>query len=90
LETKVRFAGVASITDTPVAVLGPLFVTVTVYVMLLPAKAELAPVFVIDTSVEAVTVVEAVAELFAEIRSNAVVDTVAVLEIDPVNAGLMV
>jgi hypothetical protein len=57
---------------------------------LLPAKAELAPVFVIETSVEAVTVVEAVDELFAAFKSNAVVETVAVLEIDPVNPGLMV
>ena len=57
---------------------------------MLPAKAELAPVFVIETSVEAVTVVEAVDELFAAFKSNAVVETVAVLEIDPVNPGLMV
>jgi hypothetical protein len=43
-----------------------------------------------ETSVDAVTFVEAVDELFAGFRSNTVVEAVAVLEIDPVNAGLMV
>ena len=48
------------------------------------------PVFVIDTSVEALTVVLAVAELLPATRSKVVEDTVDVLLTVPVNAALMV
>jgi hypothetical protein len=89
LETKVRFAGVVSATETPVAVLGPLLVTVTVYVMLLPAVAVAAPVLVIERSAAAPVVVEAVAELFAGVGSGVVDETVAVLVIVPEKTGLV-
>jgi hypothetical protein len=90
LETKVRFAGVVSATETPVAALGPLFVTVTVYVMLLPAVIVGGPVLVMERSVDALTVVEAVDELFSDVGSAVVLETVAVLLIVPVKDGLMV
>jgi hypothetical protein len=90
LETKVRFAGVGSATETPVAVLGPLFVTVTVYVMLLPAVIVGGPVLVMERSVDAPTVVEAVAELFSDVGSGVVLVAVVVLLIVPVKDGLIV
>jgi hypothetical protein len=90
LETKVRFAAVVSATETPVAVLGPLFVTVTVYVMLLPAVIVAGPVLVAEMSVDALTVVEAVDELFPGVGSVVVDETVAVLLMLPVKDGLIV
>jgi len=58
--------------------------------MFCPASAVAGPVFVIETFVDAVTVVDAVAELFAAFRSNAVVETAAVFEREPVKVGLIV
>jgi len=90
LDTNVRPEGVVSATETPVAVLGPRLVTVTVYEMFCPARAVAGPVFVIETLVDAVTVVDAVAELFEAFRSNAVVEAAAVFEREPVKVGLIV
>src|SRR5262245_20769897 len=87
LETKVRFAGVLSATVTPVAVLGPLWVPVTVYVLLLPAVIVAGPVFVMERSEGALTVVEAVDELLPGVGSVVALETVAVLLIVLVKDG---
>src|ERR1051326_9175800 len=89
-ETNVRPAGVVSATDTPVAVLGPLFVTVTVYEIVEPGVMIADPVFTfaIERSVEAVTVAVQVDELLAGVGSLVVELTVAVLLIEPVTVEL--
>jgi hypothetical protein len=78
LDTKPRPAGVGSATDTPVAVLGPLFVTVMVYTTFVPAVTFAGPVFVSDMSAWKVTVVCTDAVLFAGVGSVVVETTVAV------------
>ncbi len=79
-ETKVTPAGKVSVTLTPVAWEGPLLATPIVYVRLLPGVTGSGlSVFVIARSVEAFTVVKAVAELFVELGSLSVPLTVAIL-----------
>lgn len=71
-ETKVVFAGIASLKTTVLALPGPLFVTTTVYVMLLPAITGLGDAaFVIARSAvfAAPTIVTTVAVLFARLGS---------------------
>ena len=82
-DTNVVPAGSTSATVTPVAPLGPLFVTVIVYAMFAPpATAAAAAVFVIARAAVATPVAVAVEELFAGFASAvaltaAVLDTVA-------------
>jgi hypothetical protein len=60
----------ASVRIAPVTLDGPLFVTVTVYVVVPPAVTLLAPfVFVIERSADGVTVSVSVAELFPGVGS---------------------
>lgn len=71
-ETKVVFAGMASLKATVLAAAAPLFATTTVYVMLFPAITGLGEaVFVMERSavVDKPTVVWTVAELFARFGS---------------------
>ena len=84
-------AGSVSVTVPPLETEGPLFVTVTVYVMSVPAVAVAGPVLLIDRSATRLTVVVAVALLFAPLLSSLalVAVTVAVLVIWPCVAGLM-
>ena len=77
-DTNVSPAGVTSATDTAAASDGPAFVTVIVYVTLFPATTVVVPVFVIDTSADADTVVSAEALLLPGVASAVVEDTVAV------------
>ena len=86
-ETNVTPAGRVSVTTTPVAGLGPLLLAVTVYVMVLPATAEAGPVFVIDRSAEAVTLVVAVAVLSPLVGSGSLALIVAVFVMLPPVAG---
>jgi hypothetical protein len=68
-ETNVVFAGVVCVRVAPLAAVVPLFVTVSVYVMFLPAPTGFgAAACVIDRSA-ALTVTEAVAVLFAGVGS---------------------
>ncbi len=78
-----------SATLTPLAWDGPLFVTVMVYVRLFPAVTGSGlPVFVIDKSVEPLTVVVVVEELFPGYQSIRLPETDAVFVIDPRKVGL--
>lgn len=89
----VKLAGKASVTETPVAVLGPRLAAVTVYVTVPPGVAEVTPsVFVIERSAELAIVSVSVAELLPGVGSvtPAGAATVAVLESDPVAAPLIV
>jgi hypothetical protein len=83
--TNERPAGAGSATETPVAVAGPLFTTVSVYVTTLPgATGPAGPVFVIATSASVpapTTPVFAVAELFDGTGSGVAEETVAVFVI---------
>jgi hypothetical protein len=83
VEIHVTFAGSVSVTDTPVAALGPLFTTASVYVRFCPANTGLGEAdFVIETSAEAVTVVVVVELLLLGTGSPTPLDTVAVFVID--------
>ena len=83
-ETNVTLAGRESVRVTPVAGPGPLLVTVSVYVRNLPAvTGSGASVFVIDKSAGRMTVVLAVAVLFAVLGSTSLAVTLAVLVIVP-------
>src|SRR5262245_34566012 len=62
LETKVRSGGAGSVTDTLFAVDNPPFVTVIVYVTVLPGTTLAGPVFVIDRSALGVSTSVSVAE----------------------------
>jgi hypothetical protein len=83
-ETKVVFAGSASVNASVLAVLGPLFVMTTVYVMLLPASTGLgeATFVIVRLAVFAApTIVRTVAVLFARFGSFVpdVTDTVSAI-----------
>src|SRR5436189_138205 len=84
-------AGSVSVTVPPLEVDGPLFVTVTVYVMSVPAVAVAGPVLLIDRSATRLTVVVAlpvVLPIWLSSSGCAAV-TAAVLVIWPCVAGLM-
>jgi hypothetical protein len=90
-ETKVVFAGVASVTVTPAASDGPLFVTIIEYVSVDPGVAEAGPLLVIVRSALPVTGVVNVELLFAEEGSPVADEAVAVLVIvDPAAPALTV
>src|SRR5438270_557952 len=81
LETNVRFAGVGSLTETPVAFEA--------------ANTLAGPVIATERSADGFTVTEALAELLALFGSNVlVVDAVAVLDIvptaEPLNTSVIV
>ena len=79
-ETNVVASGSVSDSVTDAAALGPLLVTVMVYVRLWPTVAEFGvPIFVIERSAIPATGVVAVAELFSGARSVVTAFTVAVL-----------
>jgi hypothetical protein len=87
---EVTPAGTASLTATPVAVLGPVFVTTTVYVVVVPGTAVVVPsVLVTPTSTCGVSVSVSEAELLPGLVSFAAV-MVDVLVTDPVAAGSIV
>jgi hypothetical protein len=72
-------AGKTSVSDTLAAALGPLFMTVMVYVTLLPVFTRAAALLVTATSATVVsTVVAAVEELFVDTGSTEAVLTLAV------------
>ena len=80
--------GRESATETLAAVLGPLFVTASVYVITPPAATVAGPDFKIERSAEAVTVVNtSPVLLFPVSGSLALLDTLAVLIIVPPTAG---
>jgi hypothetical protein len=87
-DTNTTPLGRVSVKLTPVAVLGPALLTLTVYVRL-PAAATGSgeSALVTDRSAEAVTVVLAVALLFALLGSAWVAVTLAVLVIVPPDVG---
>jgi hypothetical protein len=75
-ETKVVFAGIASVNVAEAQLLGPLFVTTWVYVMLLPAVTGLGlPLLVTARSQAMPTGVTTVVLLLAEFGSVVVADT---------------
>jgi hypothetical protein len=81
-ERKVRPAGVASLTETPAASLGPLLVTVIVNARVWPGVTDAGPVFVRLTSADpAATGVDADPVLFAATGSDVVALTVVALTI---------
>ena len=86
IETNVVCAGKVSSIVTVAAAPGPLFVTVSVYVMLLPPSTVLGvPVFVTARSAwveEEATTVVTVAKLFVGLGSVVAAETVAVSVID--------
>jgi hypothetical protein len=85
------FAGSVSETDTASASDGPLFATLSVYVMFEPALTVAGPLLVMLTSAEVLTVVDAVEVLFAPFVSVVVVVALAVFEIvEPFAAPLFV
>jgi len=87
-DTKPTPAGKVSVRVTPVAALGPALLTLTVYVRLPPATTGSGlSVLVTDRSAEAVTVVLAVALLFALLGSASLAVTLAVLVIVPPDVG---
>ena len=87
-DTKPTPAGNVSVKVTPVAVLGPALLTLTVYVRLPPATTGSGlSALVIDRSAEAVTVVLAVALLFALLGSASLAVTLALLVIVPPDVG---
>jgi hypothetical protein len=87
-DTNVTPAGNVSVKLTPVAVLGPALLTLTVYVSVLAATTGSGEsVLVTLTSAEAVTVVVALALLFALLGSDSLAVTVAVLVIVPPALG---
>ena len=89
---KMEFVGNKLVTTTPVAVNGPLFVTVTVYPMVPPLMAGLG-VASIETAMSAVgfsTRVNTVAELFDVSPSDEDEPTVAVLEIIELVCGITI
>jgi hypothetical protein len=88
-ETKVVFGGSVSLMFAAVASDGPLFVTTTWYVTLLPAVAAAGAVLTTERSALVVTVVVAVELLFNGLLSVVVVETFAVFEIVPVAPALM-
>src|SRR5437867_4243201 len=82
-ETKVVFAGIASVSERPEESLGPLLVSVIVYVMLLPARTGSGvSIFLIARSATGVTVVVTDELLFAVLVSklSVVTDAVSVIE----------
>src|SRR4029077_17523964 len=80
IDTNVVFAGVASLSETLCASLGPAFAALIVYVMFPPAfTGSGAPLFVTERSARAMTPVVAVAELFPGHGSNVSLVAVAVL-----------
>jgi hypothetical protein len=89
VDTHVTFAGNVSVTATPVAALGPLFVTTMVYVRSCPASTGLGEAdFVIETSAEGFTVVVVVEVLLLEFGSATALDTHAVLLSGPAASGV--
>lgn len=83
-ETNVSRAGVGSASCTLEASEGPLFVTVIVYVTLLPGVVVPGPLFATERSAFRDTVPVTVEELFPEFGSGVYVElTVAVLLIVP-------
>jgi len=87
-DPKLTPAGSVSVTVTVPAALGPLLLTVRVYVSGLPASAGLGePVFVIDRSADVPTVVEVEAVLLPPLGSDVVDDNEAVFETVPAVVG---
>jgi hypothetical protein len=87
-DTKPTPAGNVSVKLTPVAVLGPALLTLTVYVRLPPdTTGSGLSALVIDRSTEAVTVVLAVVLLLPAFGSFSVAVTVALLVITPPDVG---
>lgn len=82
-ETNVNPAGVGSETVTGADADGPLFVTVTAYVMVWPGDAFAGPVFRIERSLAALIATVAVELLLPGVGSVDVLDTEAVLESVP-------
>src|SRR5437763_983384 len=88
-EKAVTPAGSASLTETLVAVLGPLLLTTMVYVVLVPGTAVVVPsVLVTLTSFCGVSVSVSLALLLAALVSLAA-QSVTVLVTEPVADGLM-
>src|SRR5262249_1228191 len=78
-DVAVVFAGSVSVRVTPVALLGPLLVTICVYVMVPPAATGIgAAVFVTDTSADVDTNVLTAAALLPAFASPVVELTIAV------------
>jgi hypothetical protein len=86
-ETKVTPAGSVSATETFAASEGPLFATTREYETDPAAVTEGGPVFVIERSAEAVTVVVAEEVLFVATGSAVVDDTLAVFVSEPAWPG---
>src|SRR3954462_13230585 len=88
-ETNVVLAGTASVSETVDAADGPLFVSVTVYVMSVPATAVAGPLLLMVRSADADTVAGAVWLLLFKFGSALSPVAVAVLLSVPVKVGLM-
>jgi hypothetical protein len=87
-DTNTTPAGNVSVKLTPVALLGPALLTLTVYVRVLAATTGSGlSALVTDRSAEAVTVVLALALLFALLGSASVAVTLALLVITPPDVG---
>ena len=90
-DTNVVKPGSVSDIETVAALLGPLFVTVIVYVRSVSNKTgSVEPVFVIERSADAVRVSVSIAELLPGVGSVVVLETVAVFESEPVADALIV
>jgi hypothetical protein len=89
LETHVTLPGKVSATMTPVAVLGPVFVTVIVYVRFSPTTSTGSgeSALRIDRSADALTVVLSLSLLLPGTGSFTLEDTLAVLVIVPPSLG---
>src|SRR3954451_4785322 len=85
-ETNVVFAGTASVSETLDAADGPLFVSVIVYVMSVPAVEVAGPLLLMVRSADADTVAGAVWLLLFKFGSAFVPLKVAVLLSSPLNA----
>src|SRR5437762_208067 len=81
--TKVKPAGVGSLSETPLASDGPLLVTLMLYVIVFPAVVVAGPDLVTDKSAFCTTAPPADAELLAAFESGVDELTVAVLVTDP-------